>query len=153
MTRRTSLVTGALALLALVAVLASAPPALAGPDAGIVMLVNPRNPTKAMSSDDAKKMFLGQTGFWNGVVPVKLVMRSDTDPATGAFLSNVMGMSAQAFHNHWDKLQLAGRAVAPVTATGLDALAKQIAATPGAIGFALATEVSNLGGVKVVALR
>jgi ABC-type phosphate transport system substrate-binding protein len=147
-------VLGVMALV-LVGIVAGARPASAQVSDGVVVIINPRNPTQTLSSADVKKMFLGQTAFWHGVVPVKVVVRPDDSAAAKLFYPSVLAMTPQAFRKHWDKLQLAGRGVAPDIAVSIEDVVKAVTKTPGGVGFALASETWKLQGkdVKIISVR
>lgn len=119
----------------------------------VVVVVNARNPTSHLSKAQLRKLFTGTTGFWHGVVPVKLFVRPPAGDAAKVFFGSILDMSPQAFAQHWDKLQLSGRAVAPRTVASSDELAGVIARTPGGIGFALASEVWQTNGLKVITVQ
>jgi ABC-type phosphate transport system substrate-binding protein len=148
--RRRSLLLLCVALTCLSGGLASA-----GEADGVVVLLNARNPTQSLSNTDLSKMFLGQTAFWHGVVPVKLVLRPDGSMAARMFYETALGMSPQAFRKHWDELQLSGRGVSPKPLATPEEVATAVASMPGGIGYALASEAWKLNnkGVKVVQLR
>lgn len=118
----------------------------------VVVLLNARNPTPALSRDEAYKYFFGQTAFWHGVVPVKVFVPADGSESAKAFYEPVMNTTAQAFRKHWNELQLAGRGVAPKE-LAIGELAQTIAKTPGGIGFALASEAWQIPGVKGVSVK
>ncbi|MBP8806722.1 MAG: hypothetical protein KBG48_11495 [Kofleriaceae bacterium] len=122
---------------------------------GIVVVVNARNPTARLAKGEVAKLFLGRLGFWHGVVPVRLYIRPDTGAAAAAFYPKLLGMSPQGFRSHWDKQQLSGKAVAPEVIGPVDELVKKVAATPGGIGFALASETWDveLKGVKLIEVQ
>lgn len=124
-------------------------------DEGVVIIVNARNPTQTLSPTEASKIFLGHTAFWHGVVPVKLLLRPDGSVVAKMFYESVLKMTPQAFRKHWDELQLSGRGVAPKAIGGAEELAQNIAQAPGAIGFALSSEVWKLQnkGIKIVTIR
>jgi ABC-type phosphate transport system substrate-binding protein len=111
---------------------------------GLVVIVHARNPTQSVSMAELKKVFLGQTSFWHGVVPVRVFVRPDESAPSKAFYPKVLDMTAAAFRKHWDKQQLSGRAVAPATAATAEEIAKKVASVPGGIGFALASETWSL---------
>lgn len=121
---------------------------------GVVVLINARNPTNALAVAEARKLFMGQTAFWHGVVPVKAVVRPDSSPAAKAFFT-LIGVTGQAFQKQWDELQLAGRGVAPKSIASIQDVATAVAQVPGGIGYALASEAWNvqLKGVKIIPLR
>lgn len=124
-------------------------------DDGIVIILNARNPTQTLSTADVSKIFLGRTVFWHGVVPVKVMVRPDGSAAAKMFYESVLKMTPQAFRKHWDELQLSGRGVSPKTYASAEDLAQSIAQSPGAIGFALTSEVWKIQnkGMKVVNIR
>ncbi|MET0343757.1 MAG: hypothetical protein ABW252_22275 [Polyangiales bacterium] len=132
---------------------ASAPRAGAeGSDEGVVILLNARNPTQSLGAGEISKIFLGQTAFWHGVVPVRVVLRPDGNIAAKTFYESVLKMTPQAFRKHWDELQLSGRAVAPKAVASAEEVAAMIGQAPGAIGYALASEAWKLNNkaVKIV---
>lgn len=123
-------------------------PARAQSDDAVVILLNARNPTQDLSKGDLNKIFLGQTAFWHGVVPVKVLIRPDGSQASKVFYEKVLSTTPQAFRKHWDELQLAGRGVAPRVLGSVEELALAITQAPGSIGFALASEAWTLNGNK-----
>lgn len=128
---------------------------LAQSEEGVVIVLNARNPTQALSLPEVSKIFLGQTAFWHGVVPVKVMIRPDGSMPAKMFYETVLKRTPQAFRKHWDELQLSGRGVAPKTYGGAEEMAAAIAATPGGIGFALSSEIWKVQnkGIKVVNIR
>jgi ABC-type phosphate transport system substrate-binding protein len=116
----------------------------------VVLVVNERNPTRTLEIAQIKKLFLGQTAFWHGVVPVKILVRPDQSKPAQAFYGPILGMTPQAFRKHWDELQLAGRGVAPKSCATAQELSAGIASNPGGLGFALTSEAWQMPGVKVL---
>jgi hypothetical protein len=121
---------------------------------GVVVIINARNPTNTLAVAEVRKLFLGQTAFWHGVVPVKAVVRPESSAPAKAFFS-LIGISGQAFQKQWDELQLAGRGVAPKSLGSIQDVATAVSQVPGGIGYALASEAWSvqLKGVKVIPLR
>lgn len=128
--------------------------ARAGEEDRVLIMLNARNPTQNIGIADVKKLFLGQTAFWHGVVPVKVAVRPDASQAAQQFYA-LLGMTPQAYRKHWDELQLAGRGVAPKTIGSAQELAQAIGQIPGGIGFVLASETWSLQSrtVKVIEVR
>lgn len=123
-------------------------------DETLVVIINGRNPTNTLGLAEVKKLFLGQTSFWHGVVPVKVVTRPDGSASAKAFYG-ALGMTPQSFGKQWNELQLAGRGVAPKPLATIQDVASAVAQMPGGIGFALASEGWNvqLKGVKIIPVR
>ena len=141
-------------LFAVVAQLSGTRSARAQSDDSVVVIIIARNPTNALGVAEAKKLFLGQTAFWHGVVPVKITTRPEASPAAKAFYS-LLGHTPQSFQKQWDELQLAGRGVAPRPLGPIQDVAAAVAKTPGGISFGLASEAWNvqLKGVKIIPVR
>ena len=141
-------------LFAVVAPLSATRPARAQSDDGVVAIINARNPTNALGVAEAKKLFLGQTAFWHGVVPVKITTRPEAAPAAKAFYA-LLGHTSQSFQKQWDELQLAGRGVSPRPIGPIQDVAAAVAKAPGGISFGLASEAWNLQlkGVKIIPIR
>lgn len=139
--------------LALVVALTSTTLALAE-EGDVVVLTNAKNPTKAISKARAKSIYLGAYAFWSGVVPIKVLMRSTDIEASQVFLTNVVETSAQKFDQHWTSRQLAGKGVKPAKVKNLDELVESLRKNPGAIGFALESELEgvDLSGLKTLDL-
>ncbi len=112
-----------------------------------LIVVHPRNPTGGLTKAKLKSIFLGKVGFWNGVVPVKLLVRPGSSSASSAFFP-MIDMSAATFKAHWDKLQLSGAAMAPPSVGAPSGLLTKIKAAPGAISFVSAAEAADVDVLK-----
>ena len=119
-----------------------APAEAGGPE--VMVLLNARNPTAKVSAAQLKQIYLGQSGFWHGVVPMKVVMRPlDSDPAK-AFLGDVLDVTAQKYERTWSAKQLSGQGVTPPVAATQEQVVSMVAQQPGAISFVLAAEAWEL---------
>ncbi|MED5371248.1 MAG: hypothetical protein VX899_09555 [Myxococcota bacterium] len=92
--------------------LTAAPLANATGGDDLVVVLNAHNPTQTLSKGEVKSLYLGNTAFWNGVVPVQLVVRDDGSGASSAFY-DVVGMSSQRYDSHWSAKQLLGPGCGP----------------------------------------
>ena len=121
----------------------------------IVVVLNARNPTKDINTKQLKNIYLGNVAFWHGVVPITVLSRPDTSDASKVFFDDVLHMSAQRFDGHWSSRQLAGQGVAPTVVGSAEDLAAAVKASPGAIGFMLASEAWGTppDGLTVVELK
>jgi ABC-type phosphate transport system substrate-binding protein len=142
-----------LQLTVLVAALAYAAPALAE-EPEIVVVLNARNPTKTLTAAQAKSIYLGNTAFWNGVVPIRVISRTASSPAA-VFFDKVVEMSAQRYSSYWTSRQLAGQGVKPGEVESAAPLVEQIKKNPGAVGFALKSELAgiDLTGITIISLK
>jgi ABC-type phosphate transport system substrate-binding protein len=127
--------------------------ALAQTGEEVVLIINGRNPTQSLPKAELIKLFLGQTSFWHGVVPVRLFVRPDSSKAAQALYEPILGMTPQSFRKHWDEVQLAGKGVSPKSYDSVESLALEISRSPGAIGFGLTSEAWQMNGVKVIAAK
>lgn len=133
--------------------LALAQPALAE-EAEVVVVLNQRNPTKSMTAAQAKAIYLGNTAFWNGTVPIRVISRTASSPAA-VFFDKVVEMSPQRFSSYWTSRQLAGQGVKPAEVESASTLVEQIKKNPGAVGFALRSELVgvDLVGLTIISLK
>lgn len=119
----------------------------------LVVVVNAKNPTKKMSKTELRNIYLGNTAFWNGSVPIKVLARPGSVPAGQALYNDVVEMQAQRFTQHWTSRQLAGQGVAPENVSGSSDVVAKISGAPGAISVMLKSEYdSNASGGKVKAI-
>jgi hypothetical protein len=121
----------------------------------VVLVLNARNPTSNLSVGAAKNIFLGQTAFWNGTVPIKIYARPGSTSAGESFYGSVVQMPFNRFSQHWTSRQLAGQGVAPESVAGASSVADKIRKSPGGISFMLQSEVNEVGaaGLKVIPLK
>ncbi len=115
----------------------------------LVVLINARNPTRRINRAQVRAMYLGQTSFWHGVVPVRLFAPSGSTAAGRAVFSGVLSMSAAEFAQHWQTRQLAGQGVAPPTFSNAQEVAQQIARAPGGIAVTVASDAWGVEGPNV----
>lgn len=115
----------------------------------LVVVVNARN-SENPGLAEVKKLFLGDTAFWAGNVPVKLFTRPADSPAGLAFFRAIQ-VAPPRFKRMWQEKQLSGSGSPPeVVASPADLIAK-VAGDPGAIGFALSDELpGDAAGVRVI---
>lgn len=129
--------------LALSALLSVSP---AGADDGdhVVIILNARNPTTTINRAQVRSIYLGQTAFWHGVVPMRVVMRPTSMSVTQVFFDDVLSVSASRYKQTWSTKQLSGQGVAPPEVGPADAVVSRVRSNPGAIGFLLASEAWEL---------
>jgi hypothetical protein len=134
----------------LAALLAPAPSRAGGED--LVLIVNAKN-GESPDSATAKKLFLGDTVFWKGNVPVHVVVRPAGSPPGDAFF-RAIGVAPARFKRIWQEKELSGQGSAPETIDGAAGVIAKVAADAGGLGVALASEVpAGAGGVRVIPLH
>ena len=142
------------AALAFVTIAAGAAPASSGA-ARTFVLLNAKNPTRAVQTSDVKAIFMGTQSFWNGVVPVKVVARPEASVGNG-FYEGVLGTTSQRFQQHWTTRQLAGLGTSPEVVADVAAACGRVRSSPGAIsvvGEAEADLARQQPGVKVLPIN
>ena len=67
----------------------------------------------------------------------------------------MLGVSSSKFFSHWNERQLAGKGVKPKAAGNAAELLDFVRSSPGAVGFAAASELSgaNMKGVRTVEIK
>lgn len=122
---------------------------------GLVLVLNARNPTRSLTADKAKQIYLGQTAFWHGTVPIKVYTRPGSSEAGKQFYEKILGMNAGRFSKHWTSRQLAGKGVAPQDISQASDLADKVRKAPGSVGFMLSSESEAVGssGLKFIPLQ
>lgn len=135
--------------------LLAAMPAAAGDGDHVVIVLNARNPTTAINKAQVKSIYLGQTAFWHGVVPMRVVMRPASASVTQVFLDDVLNVSASRYKQTWSTKQLSGQGVAPPEVGTSQDVAARVRSNPGAIGFLLASEAWELEtqGLRIVEIE
>ena len=120
---------------------------------GDLVLVVHANNKEDPGVSEAKKLFLGDTSFWPGNIPVKLFVRPADSPASEAFFRAIQIAPAR-FKRLWQEKQLSGQGNAPEQVGAAAALLARVAADPGAVGFALSDELPAApAGVRIIALH
>lgn len=120
----------------------------------LVIVVNARNPSTSISAKQLKSIYLGNTAFWHGVVPMKVVMRPVQSEPSQVFLDQI-GISPARYSQNWSSKQLSGQGMAPKELGTADAVASAVQSNPGAIGFLLASEAweSAPDGVRIIPVQ
>jgi ABC-type phosphate transport system substrate-binding protein len=138
-----------LAILAVFLVLA--PVARAG-DA-IVVIVNNSNPVDNLSAGEVKKLFLSDRSRWETGKAVAPVMLGPGAPERTSFLKIVCGMSDSDLGKYFMQAAFTGKSATPPREMGSASAVKSfVAASPGAIGFLKASDLTT-GDTTVKAVK
>src|SRR5262249_55840353 len=71
-----------------------------GQGTSIAVVVNPQNPTSAVSVGELRKLLTGDKHYWPGGAPVKIFTRNEGSAEHNAMLK-VLGMSETEFKQYW----------------------------------------------------
>jgi hypothetical protein len=118
--------------------------------ADMQVIANPSVKSAAVSVDELKNVFLGNTSSLADGSKVEPVL-AESGPAHDEFLKDVVGKSAPALKNHLKTLVFTGKGSMPKSFASEADIVKYVAKTPGAIGYVSAA--ADASGVKKVALK
>ncbi len=107
-----------------------------------VPVVNKANQS-SISKSKLKRILLGKIKKWESGQKVVIVNLGISDPAFGSLLKNLTGKDAVSFKEHWAKMQIRGKGIAPMIQGGTDGAKVLVGNIPGGITF---VEKSKVGG-------
>lgn len=140
-------------LLLSVAVLAFSPTPASAQNTRYVVVVNPGNPIRRLTSTQLSKIYLGKLQGWdiNGKVePVVPLDQKPDSPLRVAFTERVLHRSMTEAESYWRQEIYAGRSFPPPENEEAEALAF-VRSSVGAIAYVSAS--ADLKGVKVVSIE
>ena len=118
--------------------------------ADMQVIANPSVKSAAVSVDELKNVFLGNTSSLADGSKVEPVL-AESGAAHDEFLKDVVGKSGPALKNHLKTLVFTGKGSMPKSFAGDAEIVKYVAKTPGAIGYVSASAAAD--GVKKMALK
>jgi ABC-type phosphate transport system substrate-binding protein len=119
----------------------------------IVVIVNNANPVDNLSASELKKLFLSDRSRWETGKAVAPVMLGPGTPERTSFLRIVCGMSDGDLSKYFLQAAFTGKDATPPKEVGSSSAVKSfVAASPGAIGFVKASELSA-GDTTVKAVK
>jgi TonB family protein len=116
---------------------------------GYRIIVNPSNPTTALTKAQVSSLFLRRTVSWEDGRPAAPVDQTDAG-VREAFARDVLGMSATTAFSQAQQAAAAGRGEPPVSVASDREVLAFVRLKPGAIGYVSAS--APVQGVKVVAV-
>jgi ABC-type phosphate transport system substrate-binding protein len=129
----------AMAILALVSSAASAQ---------VAVIVNPKNPTAAMTADDVSALYLGKSKALPGGGTAVLADLAEGSPASELFYDKATGKTGAQVKSIWSRLTFSGKGTPPKVLASSAEVKQFVAANPDAIGYIEKSAVD--GTVKVV---
>jgi len=103
--------------------------------ADVVVIVSARNPLKALSSEQAADLFLGNVGnFPNGAKAVPIDQGEDS-PVRKAFYQKCSGKAPAQMNAYWARMLFTGRGQPPVESGDSDTIKRLVANNPSLIGY------------------
>jgi TonB family protein len=116
---------------------------------GYRIIVNPSNPTAALTKAQVSSLFLRRTVSWDDGRPAAPVDQTDAG-VREAFARDVLGMSATSAFAQAQQAAASGRGEPPVSVASDREVLAFVRLKPGAIGYVSAS--APVQGVKVVAV-
>lgn len=102
----------------------------------IAVVVNPKNIYDGLTSEELRKILLGERRFWKGNVQVSLVLRRNGTRERDNVLALLLKMTNADFERHWQAKVFRGEASDVPLAVPSNGLAEEyVVDTPGAISF------------------
>ena len=116
--------------------------------AQVAVIVNPHNPVAAMSADELRRYFLGQTTSFGRPGPVMIV---ESVPSRRVFCTKALKSTEARFRREWVAIVFRGGAIEiPRQIADPAEVTRFVAQHPNALAFVEASAVDNT--VKVVAI-
>jgi len=113
----------------------------------VVVVGNPALPVDSVSTEDLKRIYVGEKTFV-GDVKVDALDYTHAGPVAEAFLRAVVGMEAKRFHAWWVKEVFHGGGIPPRRVEDPAEVLRLVASEPGAIGYVPASSLAGNTSVK-----
>lgn len=108
-------------------------------------------PVTNLSSHEVRRLFLGETRYWKGNVPVVLVVPPPGTHERDVLLHNVYRMNEAQYKQYWTSRILRGEAVtAPKTAESLNSAQKLVARLPGSLTILSVNSTATKKSTKIL---
>jgi ABC-type phosphate transport system substrate-binding protein len=134
--------------LAIFALRANAQAAQSAPAARYKVIVNAKNPVKAISKAQLAAMFLKKQDAWETGALVIPVDQPERAAVRQTFSREVIGKPPAAVKSYWNQLVFSGRNVPPAERISDADVVNFVRNTPSAVGYVSATAQTK--GVKVL---
>lgn len=127
------------------------PQTQAAKDESLAIIVNQSNPVENVSTEELRKIFLGERSHWPNGRRITLVMMESGQPERKTILRDICHMSENEFSRHFLHGLFTGEVfVSPKTLATPVGVRKFVFNVPGAIGYVRASDVDR--SVKIVRL-
>jgi ABC-type phosphate transport system substrate-binding protein len=114
----------------------------------LAVIVNPKNPTAAMTADQVEQIFLGKTTSIPGGGTASAVDQADNSPVRDEFYQKASGKTAAQVKAIWSRLIFSGKSTPPKEVASSADVKKFVAGDANAIGYIEKSAVD--ASVKVV---
>jgi phosphate transport system substrate-binding protein len=115
----------------------------------LVIVVHKSNPLDNLSSEELRRLFIGERSHWANGRKVTITLRASGQPDRDTALQQITGLTDAEFKRHWLQITFTGEALStPKELNAAVGLKKFIFNVPGAIGCVRASELDDT--LKVV---
>lgn len=109
--------------------------------AHLVVIVSSRSPTRALSINTIRDIFLGVPTYMQAGEPYVPMTQSPRTPQRTAFDKQFLGLDPDAVGRYWIDQRIRARAMPPRSIPSLDTLRRVVASVPQAISYLRADEL------------
>ena len=109
--------------------------ALSAPTSAVDLVVNKDAPVQNMSLSMVRAIFSMRMTSWPGGMPIHVFVLGDKTPLHAEFSKQILGVFPHQLRRAWNRQIYAGTGQAPSKLESEEEMRKQVAETPGAIGY------------------
>ncbi len=120
-------------------------------ESAVIIIAAPGGGQEAIPLSTLRAMFGMRPHRWPDGTPVRVFVFGDDAPEHQAFSKQVLQVFPHQLRQNWDRLVFSGLGQYPQQVASSQEMLSRVAATPGAVGYVMASEV-NLH-VRVLQLR
>jgi len=117
----------------------------------IVAIAHPATSSDSISRASLRAIFGMLLPTWPGDTPIKVFVLRDDAPEHAAFSKTVLQVFPHQLRMAWDRQVFSGQGQYPEVVASMPEMLSRVASTPGAIGYAKASEVNQ--NVRVLKIR
>ncbi len=140
-----------LGILATVLLVAMAHAQTPAPDPAMVAIAHPATSDETILRASLRAIFGMRLQKWPGDTPVKVFVLRDEAPEHATFSKSVLQVFPQQLRMAWDRQVFSGQGQYPEQVGSTQEMLSRVAATPGAVGYVKASEVTP--NVRVLKIR
>lgn len=107
------------------------------------VIVNPSVAQTEVSRNTLRAIFGMRMRAWSDDQPIRVFVLPDDDPLHTGFCKGVLQVFAHQMRQAWDRGVFSGTGQAPTVVSSMEELVQKVAATEGAIGYAMGSSIDD----------
>lgn len=107
------------------------------------VIVNPSVTQTSLNRNTLRAIFGMRMRNWSDNQPIRVFVLPDDDPLHAGFCKGVLQVFAHQMRQAWDRGVFSGTGQAPTVVRSEEELIQQVAATEGAIGYAMGSSIDD----------